>query len=145
MKDATKQVQTVVSQTIDSNLPLVEKALSSSSQLAPARRAQSDYLVGLQTLGVPDTERIAINEKLQSDGYSLDPLTYSYPAGERPAWFAPRSTVSYYSASALPAAQQLARFMKTVTGQEFAVQRGAGLGVDPSRKEVTLFVHYIKS
>ncbi len=79
------------------------------------------------------------------NGYSLDPLTYSYQTGERPSWFAPRSTVFYYAASAQPGAQQLAQFMKKVTGQDFAVQRGAGLGVDPSRKGVTFFVHYIKS
>lgn len=145
LRDATREVQTTVSQAIESNLPLVEKARTSPSQSAPARRGPSGFLVGLQTLGVPDDERIAINEKLRAEGFSLDPLTYSYPAGERPSWFAARSTVFYYASSALPAAQQLAGFLKTVTGQEFAVQRGAGLGVDPSRRDTTLFVHYIRS
>jgi len=143
LKDVTKQVQTNVSQTIESNLPLVEKALSSPRQLPSAPYAKSDYLVGLQTLGVPDAKRIAINEKLQSQGYTLSPMTYSYQAGERPSWFALRSTVFYYSASALPAARQLANFLQTVTGQDFDVQRGAGLGVDPDSKNVTLYVHYV--
>lgn len=136
LKESTGLVQDFVAQTIKTNEPLVEK-----TQL---QRNKSDYLVGLQTLGIPDAERIAINTKLRSDGYGLDSITWSYPAGERPSWFAYRSTVFYYAASALPAAQELAQFMKTVTKQEFAVQRGAGLGVDPSRKDVTLFVHFVK-
>lgn len=144
LKDVTRQVQMTVSQTIESNLPLVAKARSSPAQLARTPYAKPDYHVGLQTLGFSDADRIAVNDKLQSEGYSLDPLTYSYAAGQRPSWFAPRSTVFYYASSALSAARQLAGFLETVTGQEFAVQRGAGLGVDPDRKDVTLFVHYVK-
>lgn len=134
-KESTGLVQHSVAQTIQTNVTLVEK-----TQLP---HNKSDYLVGLQTLGIPDAERIAINMKLSSDGYGLDSITWSYPAGERPSWFAPRSTVFYYSASALPAAQELANFMKNITRQDFVVQRGAGLGVDPSRRDVTLFVHFI--
>jgi hypothetical protein len=99
----------------------------------------------VQTLGVPDAERVVINEKLRADGYGLDLVTWSYPAGERPSWFAARSTVFHCSGSSLPAAQELAHLMKLLTGQKFAVQRGAGLGVDPSRRDVTLYVHYVKS
>jgi hypothetical protein len=145
LKDTTRQVQTTVSQAIESNIPFVEKALSSTDRRAVGPRTKSDYSVGLQTLGVPDSERAAINEKLRSDGYGIDPITWSYPAGQRPSWFAGRSTVFYYSGSSFSAAQELARFMQSLTGQEFAVQRGAGLGVDPSRKDVTLYVHYVKS
>jgi hypothetical protein len=135
-KQSTEIVQNAVEQSIKTNTLLVEKTQSI--------RNKSDYLVGLQTLGVSNQERLAINDKLSSDGYGLDSLTYSYAAGERPAWFAPRSTVFYYSASALPAARELARFMKSLTNQEFAVQRGAGLGVDPTRRDVTFFVHLVK-
>lgn len=133
---STELVLNSVAQTIKANTALVGKIQ------APFNK--SDYLVGLQTLGIQDEERIAINAKLSSDGYGLDSITWSYPAGERPSWFASRPTVFYYSASALPAAQELARIMKTITKQDFAVQRGAGLGVDPSRRNVTLFVHFIK-
>jgi hypothetical protein len=137
LKDTTRQTQSTVSQAIESNAPLAEKAL------AVVPRTKSDYSVGLQTLGFTDSERTAINEKLRSDGYSLDPLTASYT--ERPSWFADRSTVFYYSSSSFPAAQELARFFQSLTGQEFKVKQGAGLGVDPSRRDVTLFVHYVKS
>ena len=137
LKESTGLVQSSVAQTIKTNDTLIEKAQPS--------RNKSDYLVGLQTVGIPDTERIAINTKLRSDGYGLDPTTWSYLAGQRPSWFAVSSTVFYYSASSLPAAQDLARFMQSLTRQEFAVQRGAGLGVDPARKDVTLYVHYVKS
>lgn len=144
LRDATAQVQTTVSQAIESNVALVEKALSSSERRAASVRTKSDYSVGLQTLGVPDSERIAINEKLRAAGYGLDPTTWSYPAGQRPSWFALSPTVFYYSASSLATAQELASLMKSLTGQEFAVQRGAGLGVDPSRRDVTIYVHYVK-
>lgn len=135
-KASTELVLSSVAQTIKANTDLVEK-----TKAAPNK---SDYLVGLQTLGISDSERTTINVKLSSEGYGLDSITWSYPAGERPSWFATRSTVFYYSASALPAAQELARFLKTLTKQDFAVQRGAGLGVDPSRRDVTLFVHLVK-
>jgi hypothetical protein len=136
LQESTELVQSSVSQTIKANLTLIDKAQPS--------RKKSDYLVGLQTVGIPDTERITINKKLSSEGYSLDDITWSYAAKDRPSWFATRSTVFYYSASALPAAQELASFMKTVTKQDFAVQRGAGLGVNPSLRNVTLYVHLLK-
>jgi hypothetical protein len=144
LKDETQKVQSVVSDTIESNAPLVAKALSSTEKRAPATRDKSAYSVGLQTLGVDDNERVSINEKLRAEGYGLDPTTWSYPAGQRPPWFAPQSTVFYYSGSSRPMAEQLARFLKVTTGQDFIVQRGAGLGVDPSHADLTLFVHYIK-
>ena len=134
--ESTGLVQNSVTQTIKANVTLVEKT--------PMSHDKSNYLVGLQTLGISNEERNAINTKLSSDGYGLDSITWSYRAGDRPSWFAPRSTVFYYSASALPAAQELAGLMKAVTKQDFAVQRGAGLGVDPSRRAVTLFVHFVK-
>ena len=145
LKESAQQVQATVSQTIESNAPLVAKASVSTDQVATPPRNKSDYSVGVQTLGASDEERKAMNDRLSADGYGLDPLTWSYPAGQRPSWFADRSTVFYYAPSAQSAAEQLARFMKTVTGQEFVVRRGAGLGVEPSRKNVTLFVHYIKT
>ena len=144
LKDATQLVQTTVSNAIESNVPLVEKALSSTGGRTTSVRAKSDYSVGLHTHGVSDPDRIALNEKLHAAGYGLDPVTWSYPAGERPSWFALRSTVFYYSGSSSAEAQELAQTMKALTGQDFAVQRGAGLGVDPARKDVTLYVHYVR-
>ena len=72
LKDATLQVQTTVSQAIESNIPLVEKALSSTDRRAAAPHTKADYSVGLQTLGVPDAERVALNEKVHANGYGLD-------------------------------------------------------------------------
>jgi hypothetical protein len=144
LREATRQVQTTVSNAIESNIPLVAKALS-SDRLTTAPRAKSDFSVGLQTLGVPDSDRVALNEKIHAAGYGLDPVTWSYPAGQRPSWFALRSTVFYYSSSSLPEAKELAETMKSLTGLDFSVQRGAGLGVDPARKDVTLYVHYVKN
>jgi hypothetical protein len=144
LKDATLQVQTTVSNAIESNSPLLAKALASADGRPAPARSKSDYSVGLQTLGVSDADRTALNEKIRAAGYGLDPVTWSYPAGERPGWFALRSTVFYYSNSAASEAQLLAQTLKSLTGQDYAVQRGAGLGVDPGRKDVTLYVHYVK-
>jgi hypothetical protein len=144
LKTATQNVQARVTETIESNVPLVEKALSSANRSAPDQRNKSDYTVGLQTLGIDDSERVALNEGLRSEGYGLDPITWSYPANQRPSWFADRSTVFYYSAVSRSMAEQVAQYMKSKTGQDFSVRRGGGLGVDPSRKELTLFVHYVK-
>ena len=145
LKDATLQVQTTVSNAIESNVPLVAKALSSTDGRTTSPRAKSDFSVGLQTLGVSDSDRVALNEKVHAAGYGLDPVTWSYPAGERPSWFALRSTVFYYSSASLPEAKELAETMKSLTGQDFSVQRGAGLGVDPARRDVTLYVHYVEN
>ena len=72
LRNATEKVQTVVSQTIESNTPLVEKALSSSQQRLQVSRRKPDYSVGLQTLEVPDQVRVASNEKIRSDGARSD-------------------------------------------------------------------------
>ena len=80
---------------------------------------------------------------LVTEGYIIDSL-YSYPANQRPPWLAARSTVFYYSATSRPMAEQVAQYMKLKTGQDFLVQRGNGLGVVSSQKDITFFVHYVK-
>jgi len=142
LKTTTQQTQLSVSQALASNAALVPKALSSMEAGGVGQRSKADYSVGLQTLGLPDSERETMNEKLRSEGYGLDSNSASYI--ERPSWFADRSTVFYYSSSASSAAQDLARFMQSITGQVFVVKQGAGSGVDPSRRDVTLFVDYGK-
>jgi hypothetical protein len=142
LRESTTQVQETVHQTIESNSALVKQERSPVPR-TQSQRTPADFFVGLQTLGVPDAERIALNTKVRSEGYELDPISGSYPADARPYWFATRSTVFYYAGSALPAARRLAAFMSDATGQRFGVQQGAGLGVDPARKAVTLFVHYV--
>jgi hypothetical protein len=144
IKDATLQVQTTVSNAIESNIPLVAKALSATDGRPASPRAKSDFSVGLFTFGVSETDWVALKGKLHAAGYGLDPATWSIQAGEPPSWFALRSTVFYYSSSSSPEARELAQTMKSLTGQDFEVQRGAGLGVDPARKDVTLYLHYVK-
>jgi hypothetical protein len=142
LRKSSGSVQASVEQTIRDNAPLVQKAISSAASSGSARRTQ-DYFVGLQTFGIPDKAREDLNAKIQAAGYGLHELSASYQ-GERPSWFAPESTVLYYSAVAQSAAKELADRLKQLTGTPFAIQRGSGLGVDPSQRDVTLFVHYIK-
>jgi hypothetical protein len=138
---AAVEVKAKATQTILANEQLVRSAPSSE----PARTSHllSDYLVGIETLGFDDDVRVNLNESLQKAGYGLHSLSASYK-GARPSWFATRSTVFYYADSAAKTAQALADFMKDATGQTFQVRQGNGLGVDPSAKDVTLFVHYLK-
>jgi len=95
---------------------------------------------------VSDATREQLNATLRRDGYGLHGISGSYQFVDRPSWFAPTSTVVYYAKQALPAAEKLADEMKKLTGAEFAVQQGAGrgAGVDPSDRDVVLFVHYLK-
>lgn len=136
LKSDTQKIQSSVSKRVKSNLDFMQTAKITDSK--------SNFLVGLQTVGIGDEVRVDLNEKLQNDGYSLDEVTYSYPEGQKPSWFAYRPTVFFYSASARSQANSLAKFMKEQTGVAFHVQRGAGLGVDADKKNVTLFVHYIR-
>lgn len=147
LKLAAQQVQSSVARTIDSNAPFVQKALQDDRGKAAStlqHRQKSDYLVGLQTFGVPDNIREDLNAKIRAKGYGLHEVSASYQMGERPSWLAQRSTVFYYTAAAQAQAQELARELNGLTGQEFAVRQGSGLGVDPSQRDVTLFVHYVK-
>lgn len=139
LRDNSQRVQESLSQTINANAPLVEKARPPGAAASP-----SDFTVGLNTVGVADDQRRALTDLLRSRGYAIDSEPLSYPAGERPTWFAQRPTVFYYAASALPTARDVASILKAATGVDFTVQKGGGLGVDPARRDVTIYVNYAK-
>ncbi len=142
-KQKTRLLQQDISKILEENTPLVEKTLSELSN--PMLTKNSLYTVGLQTYGVSNETRKNLNQSLQSDGYSLSKITGSYPSNRaKPTWFASKSTVFYYSAAAKSSAQTLADKLRSLTGETFLVKRGAGLGVDPNKKDTTLFVHYKK-
>ncbi|MGE0815706.1 MAG: ATP-binding protein [Vicinamibacterales bacterium] len=109
-----------------------------------ATLANGLLLVGVQTLGATDSQREELNGKLKNAGYGLHQLSASYQ--DRPSFFSARSTVLYYSDASRAAARALADTLRSpkFTGQEFQIQRGSGLGVDPDKKETTLFVHWVK-
>ena len=140
LAETTTNMQATVAQALQANAPLVAQL----DVVPPDANRPSDYLVGLQTLGLTDAERQALNAKLRERGYRLHNLSVSYQTTDRPSWFAPRSTVLYYSASAAAAANSLARVLKELTGEDFVVQRGSGRGVDPGQQATTLFAHYVR-
>lgn len=141
-QERTELVQKDVSKILEYNTPFVEKELY---KLKPSTiNNNSEYTVGLQTLGISDKERIKINNSLKGEEYRLDDITWSYPADERPSWFARHSTVFYYSVAAKSSAEKLSKYLSSIIDDKFEVRRGAGLGVDPDRKDTTLFVHYVK-
>ena len=136
----TNEVQSIVRDTIEANEPLVAKA---AQDIENTSVRPSDYTVGLQTVGIDDQERKRLNKEISDYGYSLDSVTYSYDSGNKPSWFAFEPTVFYYSSKSKMQAESLAALMTEKTGVSFKVSRGAGLGVNPSKKHLTFFVHYL--
>ncbi len=141
IQQRTKDVQANVLNAIDQNTPLIEGIKSGSNK---ENYTIHDYLVGLQTVGFSDAVRRDLNLKLKDKGYTLDKITYSYTKEDKPSWFAAQPTVFYYSNRSKQQAQQLAAYISSLTNLSFKVQRGAGLGVDPAKKHLTFFVHYVK-
>lgn len=130
LKADAERVQATVAQTLETNEAFVRKARASTNPSIATPRQRSDYLVGLQTLGIADTDRRKLNASIEADGYGLHAISSSLDRDTRPSWMAGRSTVFYYAESALPAARELANAPKQSTGSDFAVQRGGGVGVD---------------
>lgn len=142
------QAANTTSPTINAALAAVASIQATVSETgAQLRRAEQQtapagtparYLVGVQVVG-PASRRDDLNRRLTDAGYSLHMLSGSYDTV--PDWFAARPTVLYYAKAAEPAARALAASLRQWTNKAFVIQRGAGLGVDPSERDVTLFVH----
>ena len=139
IQDQVKQAEAQLIKNTDQREQLIKR-----SSLTSDLDHNKTFFVGLQTVGIEDATRTALNKRLESQNYRLDPITYSYSVDEKPSWFAAKSTVFYYSSSSRKTAERLAKLMKRYTRTDFAVQRGAGLGVDLNRRENTFFIHYIK-
>jgi hypothetical protein len=139
IQDQVKQAEAKLIKNTDQREQLIKR-----SSLTSDLEHNKTFFVGLQTVGIEDATRTALNKRLESQNYRLDPITYSYSVDEKPSWFAAKSTVFYYSSSSRKTAERLAKLMKRYTRTDFAVQRGAGLGVDLNRRENTFFIHYIK-
>ena len=139
IQDQVKQAEAKLIRNSDQREQLIKR-----SSLTSDLDHNKTFFVGLQTVGIEDATRTALNKRLESQNYRLDPITYSYSIDEKPSWFAAKSTVFYYSSSSRKTAERLAKLMKRYTRTDFAVQRGAGLGVDLNRRENTFFIHYIK-
>jgi len=140
LKRETDAVQSDVLDVIASNEPMMQNISTASNERV---YSASDYTVGLQSVGISDKVRSELNRKISEKGYKLDNVTYSYETIERPSWFALVPTVFYYSSSSQAQAESLSELMTRLTGKNFVVRRGGGLGVDPSKKHLTFFVHYI--
>jgi hypothetical protein len=139
VKNQVKKAEAAVIRNSDQREQLIK-----SSSLTSDMDNNRTYIVGLQTVGIDDTIRNDLNKRLESQNYSLDRISYSYAANEKPSWFASKPTVFYYSSSSKTTAERLALLMKRYTREDFVVQRGAGLGVDINKRKVTFFIHYIK-
>jgi hypothetical protein len=102
----------------------------------------SDYLVGLQTVGVEQERWNDLATAIESVGFHLYKRC-SNAYSEKQSWHAAISTVFYYHEEAKQKAAWVADFMNKQTELKFQVARGAGQCVDPDRKKTTLFVHVL--
>lgn len=145
LAESVRSVQTTVDERLISNEKLVAAAernpVATPAEALSPPAPTSRYWVGLQTAGFDTDVRTRLNGEIAAMGYRMSEVSASY--GTRPGWFASRPTVFYYATAALPAAKTLASQLQQATGARFAVQRGAGLGVEPDKRDVTLYVHYL--
>ncbi len=110
------------------------------SQLQP--KPTKLYKVGLQTLGVSNDEFKRLYESVLAQGFSQDEKSSSWERDQ--PWLAKKSTVIYYDENNRAKATELAKLMKSLTGERFGIARGSGYGIDPQEYGIQLVVHYIK-
>ena len=87
------------------------------------------------------TKKNAIKNYIKENNFDFDSdYEYTY----KQSWMASECTVFYYSKESKIHAEQIAFDLEKLTGKEFKVRIGAGLGVSKGKKATTFFVHYIE-
>jgi cell division protein FtsB len=98
------------------------------------------YSVGLYGFAVSNEGYEHVRSTLQADGYAI---SQGDLLDDRPTWLSPRSSVLYYDEASRKKALSIATELSKVAGAEFAVAKGAGLGVIKGQERWTFFVHYV--
>lgn len=158
LKIKTEIVQANVSQTIDSNIPLVEKARSSDKTVnasAAASGAFSGFSCGVSSYGGTWAEEM--RQKVKTDLYSIygcsespdapskDGYTGDFHTPTKPdgPWkgFAAQSAIIYYSDANKGKAEAVARDVSIRYGHRFVALRGGGQGIRPDWYGKAIVVH----
>jgi hypothetical protein len=119
----------------------IEKKQYNANELSEIKE-NSKYQLGFFSLGATDEEFQNVLKVIIEKGYRID-NRYVGSLNSRPSWLAQSSTILYYRPESKPTAQKLSRLMKEITGIEFIIQPGSGLGVEKGKESSTFFIHYI--
>ena len=115
-----------------------ERSSQISQQLVSLENTK--YTVAVYSLNASQSIHDDIKRYFLNGGYVLD---YDWILPERQSWVALKSTVFYYHKDTREKARKIADDLKKITGSDFQVAQGAGLGVVRGQEQWTIFIHYI--
>jgi hypothetical protein len=120
----------------------VKTATRAAGAVSPNVRAAENakYAVGVYGFAVSADQYEQVRTRLQTEGYEISQGSL---LEHRPSWLSPGSTVLYYEEASREKASNIAADLSKVTGANFAVVRGAGLGVLVGQERWSFFVHYV--
>lgn len=97
-------------------------------------------IIGLYNLNVQDQEKNEIKDYLSQNNFLLK---QEGDYTKRASWMALEPTVFYYRNTSKFMAEQIAADLKKLTKKDFAIRRGAGLGVVKGKEGITFFIHNV--
>ena len=117
-----------------------QKASSVKNTNIVNKAENAKYFMALYALNVGEQLFSNVINSFIKSGYSLG---YGGILSERYSWVAKESTVFYYHPESKNFAEKLAIRLRHLTGNDFTVSRGAGLGVQTGQERWTFYVHII--
>lgn len=100
------------------------------------------YSIGIYGFDVEESIYNDVREWISEQGYTV---SQSALLETRPSWLASTPTVLHYDESSKLLASEIAKSLTNITGLEFNVQRGAGLGVIEGEEPWSYFIHVVGS
>ena len=139
-----KQISGIPPENKDSNGQIISIAEEVEIDTKPdinARTENADFFLGLYALTNEDQLFDKTLRSLEEAGFNI---IAGVALDQRQSWLSSNSTVFYYSNSSENKAQSIAKNLKKITGIQFDIKWGAGLGVPPDKKDRYFYVHLIK-
>ena len=98
------------------------------------------YQIGIHSLRADVTELDLIKQAFQDEGYpSVNIVNHE----NAPNWMAKENTVFYYAHKSVVIAGDMAESLKYITGDDFEIKVGAGLGVSKGKERWSFRIHYL--
>lgn len=101
----------------------------------------SEYLIGGYSYNTTIKEDKLIAKYIVQLGYTLEGKDIYRYENYKPDWMSASSTVFYYTNSSKNKASEIAKQLSKLTGKQFVIKIGAGLGVIKGQEAVTFFIH----
>lgn len=118
----------------------ISESKSSSIPISPTVVGPR-YITDVWAFDVDESIVENVKSYLSNKGYEVG---FGGLLSSKPNWLALNSTVFYYHKDSEEIAKNMAKELKEKTGIEYAVQRGAGLGVLQNERKVTFFIHVVQ-